>query len=84
MIRRIALSSALLAGCAAGHSATASPRAGSEAGQVEAFARQCIEAEPERYTSLGGSPLVPEKARAVRRFGAPSGSDFTYSLPSAL
>lgn len=56
----------VLAGC--GTRPSTPPSAGREAGQAEAFARQCIEAEPERYASVGGSPLVPEQARAVRRF----------------
>jgi hypothetical protein len=37
------------------------------AGQAEAYARQCIEADPTKYRGVGGSPLLPEEARALKR-----------------
>ena len=68
MVRASVLFWIAFASCGGQRPAGTSPTAGSEAGRVEAFARQCIEAEPGKYTSVGGSPLVPERARAVRRF----------------
>jgi hypothetical protein len=68
MVRATVLLWCVLFGCGGQRPESSSPGSSSKAGQAEAFARQCIEAEPERFKSVGGSPLVPEQARAVRRF----------------
>jgi hypothetical protein len=58
----------LLATCkSSGAPAGAAPPAGSDAGEAEVFARQCVEADPTEFKSVGGSPLVPKRARAVTR-----------------